>query len=322
MIGAASMNGGLLAQLSDNSQVVKAQLDTAMQQESTGLISNTYSGLGSGIRTSLDLSPAVNHLKTWQSNIGAATSRLDITQSALTQISAIASSFYAQTANINSVGASEVSNIATNASLALQQVAQLLNTKAGNVYVFSGQDTANPPMPNTDPAVVGAALLASDTATAPFSATLGTAVPSVEVGDGQQVQVGVLANQNTLATSVAPTTGSYMRDIMRELATLAAMTPGAAAQTTAADVRTRLASAIGGISDESGALGNIQASLSTRQTTLAATQTAVIKQVSNAQEVDMAATLSKIQLLQTQLQASYQLIAGLKALSLTNYITA
>ena len=34
------------------------------------------------------------------------------------------------------------------------QVAQLLNTKVGNVYLFSGDDTGNPPVPDTTPATI------------------------------------------------------------------------------------------------------------------------------------------------------------------------
>ncbi len=318
--GNAGLDASLLARLTGNSNTVKRQLDVALQQEGTGKISDAYAGLGTGLRTSLDLRPALQHLQTWQDNIDSATSRLDVTQSALSQISAIAQDYYAKTNNINGIGVSEVSSIAVTAKQALQQVAQLLNSKAGNIYVFAGQDTDNPPVPNTDPVAVGADLLASDTATPPFSATLGTAAPTVEVGDGQRLQVGLLANANTLSTSTAPTTGSYMRDVMRALATLANLVDGPTAQATAADVRTRLHSAIGAMADETGALGDIQSGLAARKITLAATQTAADKQVSNAEDVDMAATLTKIASLQTQLQASYQLISGAKGLSLSSYL--
>ena len=225
--GSTGLEGGLVGQLTLNSAAIKTRLNAALEQESTGKIAATYAGLGAaGARASLDLRPAEQHLQTWQTNIGTATARLGVTQAALTQIGSIASNFFAQTNNINDVGVSEVGTIAANAKLALQQVAQLLNAKSGNVYVFSGQDTANPPLTSTDPAVIGPQLLATPATTAPFSATLGTAVPTVEVGEGQTVQVGLLANQNTLATSQPPTSGSYIRDILTSLATLANLTAG------------------------------------------------------------------------------------------------
>ena len=320
--GSTGLEGGLVGQLTLNSAAIKTRLNAALEQESTGKIAATYAGLGAaGARASLDLRPAEQHLQTWQTNIGTATARLGVTQAALTQIGSIASNFFAQTNNINDVGVSEVGTIAANAKLALQQVAQLLNAKSGNVYVFSGQDTGNPPLTSTDPAVIGPQLLATPATTAPFSATLGTAVPTVEVGEGQTVQVGLLANQNTLATSQAPTSGSYIRDVLTSLATLANLTAGPAAATTAASVHSTLGSAVAALSDEQGALGDLQSGLTKRQTTLASIQTALSAQVSNAEDVDAAATLTTVQSLQAQLQASYQLIAGVKSLTLSSYLS-
>jgi flagellin-like hook-associated protein FlgL len=45
-------------------------------------------------------------------------------------------------------------------------------------------------------------------------------------------------------------------------------------------------------------------------------------QLSNAQNVDMAATLSNLTLTQTQLQASYQLITTSSAMSLVKFLPA
>ena len=320
MSGVTSATGGFLGQLANNSAAVKRQLEAAQVQQSTGYVSDSYSGLGSGARTSLDLSPAVQHLQVWQGNIDTATSKLGLTQTVLTQISSIASDFYARTNALGDAGVSEAGTIGTAAKSALAQVSQLLNTRDGNVYIFAGQDTSNPPLPSTDPAVVGAAVLASDTATAPFSATIGTSVPQIEVGDGQRVPVGALANQNTQATSAAPTTGSYARDILRALASLATVTNSTQGAAVADDTRARLRSAIGAISDETGALGNVQADLAKRKDSLAATQTALSGQLANAQDVDIAATFTRVSALQTQLQASYQVLAGAKGLSLANYL--
>ena len=319
MIGGVGQPG-LLAVLAQNSAGVRGQLETTLAQQSSGKVAPAFAGLGAGARTTLDLRPAVQHQQVWQNNIDQAAGRLDATQAVLKQVGDIAASFYAQTNDINHIGTSRVEGIAISAKLALQQVGQLLNTKVGNIYVFAGQDTDRPPVPDTDPAVLGAALLASDTATAPFSATIGTAVPEVEVGEGQRVPTGVLATRNTLATSEAPTTGSYLRDVMRALATLAGLSDGPGVEAVAADTRSRLSSAIGAIGDESGALGNLQRGLETRKQSLAAAETSLTRQVSNVEDVDMAAVLTKVSALQTQLQASYQVIAGVKDLSLSRFI--
>jgi flagellar hook-associated protein 3 FlgL len=318
--GAGTLDGGLLGRLTARSQSVRAQLDTALVQESTGRIAEDYAGLGVGARTSLDLGPTVIHLQTWQSNIDLATNRLSVTQTVMSSISEIATNFLAQTNNVNTIGYSEADSIAANAKQALQQVAQLLNTRVGNVYLFSGSDSSNPPIPNTDPTAIAADIQASNSGP-PFSATIG-AVPTVEIGEGQRVQIGLLANQDTLVSSSGSPTGSYMRDILLGLTTLAGMTAGAGAVASAATARTQLQAGSSALSDEQGALGNIQAGLKTTQSMLASTQTALKAQVSDAQDVDMAETITRIQALQTQLQASYQLIAGVKSLSLVNFLPA
>ena len=89
-------------------------------------------------------------MQTWQNNVDAATGRMSVAQSALTQIQSIAANFYAQLNNVQGVNASAVDTIAASARDALGQVAGLLDTQDGGVYVFAGQDTANPPVPDPD----------------------------------------------------------------------------------------------------------------------------------------------------------------------------
>ncbi len=311
---------GLLQALTADSSTIRDQLAVVTQQTASGKVSTSYAGLGAGARTSLNLTPQIEQLGTWSSNIDSATARLGVTQSALTSITSIASTFLAKAATLNGLTPGVTADVAAQAKTALVQVAQLLNSKVGDTYVFAGQDTANPPVPDTTAATLITNLLGSDTATPPFSTTLGTAVPTVQTGPGERAPVGVLANQNTLAVSAAPSTGSYMRDIMRALATLATTADGPGLQATAADTSARLHSAISAASSEAGALGDVQAGLATRKTDLTDLQTTLTAQVSGVENVDMAAALIQVTQLQTQLQASYQLIAGVKDLTLSKYI--
>jgi flagellin-like hook-associated protein FlgL len=168
--------------------------------------------------------------------------------------------------------------------------------------------------------VMATALLATPTTTAPFSSTISSSVPQVEIGNGERLSMGVLANANTLTASSAPTTGSYMRDIMTSLATLANLTPGGSAPATAQAVRAQLSSAITAIGTESGALGNIQTTLDQRKSALSATSTALSAQLSSVEDVDVAAALTKASSLQTQLEASYQIIAGSRSLTLASFL--
>jgi flagellar hook-associated protein 3 FlgL len=141
------------------------------------------------------------------------------------------------------------------------------------------------------------------------------------------VPTGLLASANSDATSNGTsTTGSYMRDLMRSLATLGSLSSsqvsdpnfGAIVQDTA----TSLNGVVTAMATDVGVLGDRQTALANTQTQLADTATALSSQVSDAQDADMAATLSKLTATQTQLQESYRLITAASSLSLVNFLPA
>jgi flagellar hook-associated protein 3 FlgL len=374
MSGIAGTTGpsdyGMMSGLISGASTVRQELDQLTEQASSGLISNTYAGLGTGASVSLDIRPQITAMQTWQNNIDASTGRTSVTQTAMTQIQSIASNFYAQLNNVDGTNASAVDGIAASARDALTQMAGLLDTQDGGIYVFAGQDTANPPVPDpnniltsgfytqidaavTGLAASGAAATANTTfgvatsnatGTSPFStylsqpaATLLTQLPTVQVGQNSSAPVGLLASANSLiptsastgpaiAGGPATTTGSYMRDVMRALATIGSLSSSQASvpgfQDLVQDTRTSLSGAVSAMGQDAGVLGNIQSSLTVTQSSLADTQTALTSQVSSAEDVDMAATLSRLSLVQTQLQGSYQLIAGMSGLSLAKFLPA
>ena len=347
----SGFGGGNLGQLSalvaDN-QAITARLDRLQQQASTGYIAPTLGGLGgTAARQVLDLRPQIARDAQYQSNINAVQGQLGTTQSALSSISTIASQFYADIPKLSDATPSEIDSIAQQARQALSQVANLIDTKDGNTYVLAGQTPDKAPIPNPDaiasssfatsiasrvaglatnggPATA-AATLSDAVANSPFDPALSSAVPTVQVGQSEFVQAGVLANKNTLATSSgSSTTGSYMTDILRGLATLASLKssqvdlPGFSSLVQ--DTAQSLGGAISALNDEAGALGNIQNNLTARGTEFDDVQTALKSQLSSATEVDMAATATSLAQTQTQLQASYQVIASMKNLSLVNYL--
>jgi len=354
--GAGASGYGTLSRLVGDSASIRQTLDTLNQQAATLRIADSYAGLGAGARTSLDLRPLIAHQKTWQDGIDAATGQMQVAQTAMTQIQQVASSLYAQLNSLNGLSAQAVDTLAASARQSLQQVAGLLDSKDGDNYVFGGQDTANPPVPNPDQitssgfytqisaAVAGlganAAPVTASTlgiagsnaaGTCPFSASLSqpaASIPAatVETGEAQRSQIGLLASANSFATSTgSSTTGSYMRDVLRALATIGSLSSsqiGAGGfQGLVQDTRTSLGNAMSAMGNDVGVLGNTQARLATTKTQLADAATALTNQVSSAEQVDMAATLSRITQTQTQLQASYQLIAGSSGLSLVKYLS-
>jgi flagellar hook-associated protein 3 FlgL len=168
--------------------------------------------------------------------------------------------------------------------------------------------------------------------TSPFSAymsqaaaTLQQQIPTVQAGASHMVPIGLLASANvSVPSSGNSTTGSYMRDILRALATIGSLnsTQQSDPNFTALvqDTRTSLEGAISAIGQDAGTLGNRQTQLTQTQTQLSDTQTALSSQVSSAQDADMATTLSNLSLVQIQLQASYQVIAGANGLTLVKFL--
>jgi flagellar hook-associated protein 3 FlgL len=261
--------------------------------------------------------------------------------------------------NLNGLNASEIDSVAAQANAALQQVADLLNTTDGsNNYVFAGQDSQNPPVPNSagilssgfytqiNTAVAGLSAngasvtiqatltIAGSNAsgTSPFSSYLSQpaaaiSAPIAQTVAGGTVQTGLLASANSTAVSGGTsTTGSYMRDLMRALATLGSLSssqmndPGFS--TLVADTGASLNGVVSAMAVDDGVLGNTQSTLTTTQTHLSDVQTALQTQVSSVQDANMTETLSNLTGIQTQLQASYRLITSQSSLSLVNFLPA
>jgi len=357
---------GQMASLISDSAAVKQNLDLLTNQISTGLVSDTYAGLGSGAAVSLNLEPQIATLQTWQNNINQAASGMQVTQTAMTQIQQIASNFLAQTGNLEGSDSSEVDSVAAAAQQALVQVADLLDTQDGNTYVFAGQDTTNPPVPDPDSILSsqfytqiaaqvgqlgtqGAALTVAATLViagsnapglSPFSAYMSQPIqgpanpastlqaPAIQTGQGQTASVGLLASSNSASitsTGVpATSTGSYMRDLMLSLATIGSLSSSQAGDTgfttLVQSTNTTLTGAISAMAEDVGVLGNTQTNLTTSQTTMSDTATALTTQVGDVQDVDVAQAMSSLQLVETQLQGSYQVIAAMSGLSLAKYL--
>lgn len=356
MSSVAPAGYGMIPTLVGQSAKVSQRLNELTEQASTGLASQTYAGLGGGASVALDLNAQVNTLQVHQAAINQATGSIGVTQTAMKQIQQIAATFASDIPNLNGLNPSEVDSIAAQANGALQQVADLLNTTDGNSYVFGGQDSANPPIPSPEnilssgfytqihatvsglssagagaTAAATLAVAASNSAgTTPFSAYMSQpgssiSVPAVQTGGGVPVQIGLLASSNSVAVSSGTsTTGSYMRDLMRTLATLGSLSssqlndPGFGALVS--DTSSSLNGAISAMSVDVGILGTTQSTLTTTQSHLADISTALNTQLNSVQSADMATTLSNLSEIQTQLQASYRMISLANSLSLVNFL--
>jgi flagellin-like hook-associated protein FlgL len=167
--------------------------------------------------------------------------------------------------------------------------------------------------------------------TTPFSTFLSTlpgldeARTNILGNDNERVPYGIRANRNASVVSTGETTGSWARDLLRGLASIAGLTPekaqlGSAYTTFVTSVRNGLQSSVDALALERGSLGTTEARLQSMASQHENVSTSLTLQLSNLEEVDMAKTISAFQTTQTQLEASYRAIAIAQQLSLTRFL--
>jgi flagellar hook-associated protein 3 FlgL len=337
-----------------NMDQTQKTIDALTAETSSGYVASDYAGLGSGAGSALDLTSQLALNATQQSNADAAGTVQSVAQTALGQIQSLVAGMASQLLSTAVTSSTEgLSSLASTAQNDLAQVASLLDTKSGDVYVFAGQDSANPPVP--DPSGItqsafyaaiesavagldanGAAAtqaqiltIASPGGTSPFSATLEASnqPATVDLGDGQSVQVGMLADQNSDAVSAgtgSTSTGSYMRDILMAFSTVGALGNSSAGDS---QVQSLLTSMQGVLSNADSAINTDIAGLGARQDTITSAKselgdvaTSLTTQLGNIENADQTTVATSLSTAETQLQASYAVIAALGKLTLSTFL--
>jgi flagellin-like hook-associated protein FlgL len=350
---------GLLGRMETDSAALRLRLETLTRQVSTGRKADAIGDLAPQLPRALTLRAEIGRRDAYGSAIGEALGRTAATATALQRLSAIAGEFADGVAmKLDPNDTASLSLVASRARSAMVEVGQLLNSRSNGEYLFGGSDFANPPVPDPDglPASGMATQIAGAVATlgggnaaavaaatkaaamddaagiTPFSAFLsdpasGLAEPrrSVPAGDGQAVPYGVPANRNAAVASTGETTGSWARDLLRGLASIAALGPAQAAspadfRALSDSIRQGLRSAANGLADEQGALGLTEQRLQAAQARHATVTDTLTAQLSDIEEVDLAATLTRLQATRTALEASYSAIGQLGGLTLTRYL--
>jgi flagellar hook-associated protein 3 FlgL len=170
------------------------------------------------------------------------------------------------------------------------------------------------------------ALAATDPATRPFSAHLeGPALTEtrrgLQLADGERVNWGVLASQD----QAGEVTLSWGRELLRGLATLAALTTtsadqGAGYETLLATVSTDLRAAAGGMAQERGALGAAEQRVESWRERHQDTLVALRGQLASIEDVDLAAVSAALKETELRLSASYETTASVARLSLASLL--
>lgn len=143
--------------------------------------------------------------------------------------------------------------------------------------------------------------------------------------DNERIEYGIAANRNGAVVSSGATTGSWARDLLRGLASIAGLTPeksqlGDGYTTFITNVQQGLKSSVNALALERGALGVVESRMESIRTLHESVTLSLTLQVSEIEEVDMAKTITRFQATQSQLEASYRAMAIAQQLSLTRFL--
>ena len=348
----------LTSRIDLNTIMLRERMAQLGDQISTGRKGNSYAALGTEAPKAMDLRAEIGRRETYQNMIGQTLSKVQVTQNVLNRLGAIAEKFAASSTKLMGAAKPEEIQIqAGQAKAALVEVANLLNEEYAGEYLFGGADTHNPPIPNPNAiATTGMAKEIADevaklnatNATTVLSAITGWATDDdplitpfseyLETGEGktegrrnllandnERIDYGILANRNATVFSSDETTGSWARDLLRGLASIAGLTPeksqlGQSYTSFVTKVQEGLQSSVEALALERGALGVTEARLESVRTLHESVSVSLTLQVSDLEEVDMAKTITSFQATQTQLEASYRAIAMAQQLSLTRFL--
>ncbi|MBR0657374.1 flagellin [Plastoroseomonas arctica] len=347
-----------LSRLDLGAALLRTRLETLSRQVSDGRKGPALGDIAPNVPRAIDLRGEIARRAAYTTVIDRTLGQTAVAQTSLQALYDIANRAFSLAQSASTANPDGVVAAANEAKLALSQAAELLNTQYGGVYVFGGRDATRPPIPaagsiggsgmvqqvtvavqslgGSDAATVwaatGAAASSDASGVPPFSdyasdpaRGLADARASVPGADGQRVSVGLFANRNGGATSVGETTGSWARDLLRGLSTLAALGPdqlaqGAPFDTLMVSLRAGLRAASAGIGQEQGALGVAEARLEGMRTDHASVTTILKTQLADIEDVDMADVITRMQATQAQLEASYKAISMASQLTLSRFL--
>lgn len=277
-----------------------AQLE---EQEASGLVSQTLGGLGTSAGTMLNLQDQLSKAENYKTE---ATSAGNKVQNMYTAIGDMVDELTSIETTLSSAIEGSTSGLTTSSidqtgSEALTALAGYMNTQYGTDYLFGGTDTSSEPVDLTDYAP-------SDPTT--------TADTSYYKGNDSSLSVRVSAQQ-TLSYGVTGDNTAF------EQALRAAYILSTATISDTSTLKSALTLTQNAITALSTLQQNVSLSASTL-TTAADNQASAItyltSSVSDIKNVDTASVTAQVSQEQTQLTASFDAIAKVAKLSLSNYL--
>jgi len=296
------------------SQIMQAQttLDNTQNQVASGKVSTTYAGIGDKTAALEAAQSASDRTTAYQAATQLALNQTNLQDTQLTSLSDLANQWRSDVTA--AVGNGDASTLMTEAQSVYQQAAQILNSQDANGnYLYGGDKNDTPPVT----ASTLSDLQALPSASAAFAN--GTVKSAVQVGDGETVQVGVLASD----------VGTQLLQSLKDVADFNAGPNGNFGSTVTTAQSTFLSGAIASatnaatsVNTAAAANGDVYNQLQDASSTQTSMSTLYQGFVSDIQDVDMGTAVTNLNQNQVALQAALQVTAQLNQVSLLNYLPA
>lgn len=288
----------------------ESNMSQTESQVATGLVSTTYGGIGdqTAVMESAQSQGALATSYASSAQLGA--NQADLQDTQLSQLSTLASQL--QQDLTTAVANNDGSTLMSQAQSIFDQASQILNSQDANGnYIYSGGNSTTPPVTPTSLS----ALAALPNAAAAF--TNGTQKTSVQVGAGQNVQIGVTASD----------VGTQLMQTLQDIANFNSGSTGNFGSTLTSTQSSFLSNEITTaqaasqtVNDAVGANGEVYQQLQSAVTQQQSMSSLYQGFVSNIQNVDMATASTNLSQDQVALQAALEVTAQLGQVSLLNYI--
>ena len=284
---------------------IRLQADVAQAQirAASGQKTDSYSEISDSTRLVLELEQDLALSSQYVENANLVQPRVDSLYSSLSGISDVLSSFRATLASGFGGDQSSISGISAAAQSAQDQMNTLLNTNVAGSYIYGGSVTDRPPV-DLDPATYPTQTYPSSTSTAYYQGD--GEILSFTADTDIQIKYGITADEPAFEQAIRA---------MNMVANMASY--DAATLEEAYDL-------IDGAIDE---VAEMQARTSAKATAIEYamdmhTEYELFAEtlLSDLTEVDAAEATAEMQLLQTQLQASYSALSSSMKLSLMDYL--
>ncbi|MTH97452.1 flagellin [Roseibium sp. RKSG952] len=283
-----------------NALTTQAKLSEKQIQQSSGIISSDYAGLGSAAGTLVDLEVEMARSSSYISTAEQAASRIEIMYSSLSGVSDLLTTMRSELSALSVTEDDDLASVTILAENYLEETASLLNTQYEGRYLFSGTETG------TAPVDLGSYSVTDYTVPDTSYYQGNSDIVSAHVGSERNVAYGVTGDE------------SGFEQTLRAFAYIA-------------DATTLTSEDIGALSD---LLIEAQDAVIAQMATLGVKASSLESVVSSEEEVyaalsDLAAETISVDIAQvavdsatyeTQLQASYAALGSLSDLSLLDYL--